>query len=526
MLAALLLFSAAGCTQAAGSAKPTIFIIGDSAAKNGDKQGWGSHLADFFDPNKITVVNQARSGRSSRTFLTEGLWENVLADMKAGDFVLIQFGHNDAGQINDNRRARGSLPGLGEETQEIDNLLTGKHEIVHTFGWYMRRFIQDTKAAGATPIVLSLTVRNIWKDGRIERGSGNYSQWSEQIVKSQSVSFIDLTNIIADHYELLGPDKVQSFFPVDHTHTSPEAAYLNASLVVSGLKDITTCPLSDYLSEKGRLVRPYSEFRMTRTWMPDVQPESDPNLPTLFIIGDSTVRNGTKGNGENGQWGWGAPIADFFDPTRINILNRALGGTSSRTYRTLGLWSDVLAELKPGDYCIMQFGHNDSSAQNDRRRARGTIKGNGDETQEIDNLLTGKHEIVHSYGWYLRQYIKEIKEKGAFAVVCSPVPRNSWTDDGKVIRASDDYGKWAAEAAKDGGAFFIDLNEIIAAHYEAEGQQLVSQRYFGPTDHTHTTAAGALFNAASVVEGIRSLEDCSLKTYLLQGKDAKSLIED
>src|SRR5438309_11215562 len=102
--------------------------------------------------------------------MTEGLCDKVLSEMKRGDFVLIQFGHNDAGAINDATRARGSLPGLGEETQEIDNLLTKQHEVVHTFGWYMRKMIMDTKAKDATPIVLSLTVRNIWRDGCVARG--------------------------------------------------------------------------------------------------------------------------------------------------------------------------------------------------------------------------------------------------------------------------------------------------------------------------------------------------------------------
>ena len=514
LLATLMLFFVVNFVEGAASGQPTLFIIGDSTAQNGSDRGWGSHLADFFDPNKITIVNRARAGRSSRTFYTEGLWENVLADMKKGDFVLIQFGHNDGGPINDNRRARGSLAGLGDEANEIDNLVTGKHEIVHTFGWYMRRFIQDAKAKGSVPIVLSLTVRNIWKDGLIERGMGHYGQWAAQLAESEGVAFIDLTNIIADHYELLGPDKLKAFFPEDHTHTSAEAAYLNASLVVSGLKDISGCPLSGYLSQKGREVKPYSEFRMTRTWMPEAQPKSDPNLPTLFLIGDSTVRNGTRGDGANGQWGWGAPLGDFFDRKRINVENRAMGGTSSRTYRSLRLWDNVLTDIKPGDYCIIQFGHNDGGPLNDQSRARGTIKGNGDQTEEIENMLTGTHEIVHTYGWYLRQYINEIRAKGGIAIVCSPIPRNIWSADGKVFRSSDSYSKWAAQAAQDSGAFFIDLNEIIAACYEAEGQKSVSERYFGPKEHTHTTATGALCNAASVVKSIKNLKDCNLKKYL------------
>jgi len=81
-------------------------------------------------------------------------------------------------------------------------------------------------------------------------------------------------------------------------------------------------------------------------------------LPTLFLIGDSTVRNGDA-TGSNGQWGWGEPLVNLFDPTRVTIVNRAIGGRSSRTFLTEGRWDKVLSELKPGDFVMMQFGHND-----------------------------------------------------------------------------------------------------------------------------------------------------------------------
>ncbi|MBN2182602.1 MAG: hypothetical protein JW715_11875, partial [Sedimentisphaerales bacterium] len=445
----------AASPSVSGDKLPSLFVIGDSTASNGPNLGWGSHLAGYFDESKINVYNRARGGRSSRTFQNEGLWDKVLEELTPGDYVLIQFGHNDGGMINDRFRARGSLRGLGEETQEIDNLQTGKHEIVHTFGWYMRKYISDTRAKGATPVILSLTVRNIWRNGRVERGSGDYSRWSAEVAESQGVAFVDVTNIIADQYELIGQLRVATFFPRDHTHTSAEAANFNAALVVSGLKTLEICPLINYLSAKGVNVTAYkpntmlkqTEVIMTETWHPIAQPVFDPNLPTLFLVGDSTVRTGSLGDGINGQWGWGAPIADYFDRTRINVLNRAMGGTSSRSYQTLGLWDKVLADMKKGDYVIMQFGHNDGGAINDQRRARGTIKGNGEETEEIDNLLTGKHEVVHTYGWYIRKYITDARAKGALPIVCSLIPRNGWGNDGKVLRSSEDYAKWASEAA-------------------------------------------------------------------------------
>src|SRR5437867_12654193 len=99
--------------------------------------------------------------------------------------------------------------------------------------------------------------------------------------------------------------------------------------------------------------------------------------PTLFIIGDSTVKNGS-GEGADGLWGWGSVIGPHFDATRIKIENRALGGRSSRTFLTEGLWAKVLADLKAGDFVLMQFGHNDGGPL-DSGRARASLKGNGDD---------------------------------------------------------------------------------------------------------------------------------------------------
>jgi rhamnogalacturonan acetylesterase len=232
-------------------------------------------------------------------------------------------------------------------------------------------------------------------------------------------------------------------------------------------------------------------------------------LPTLYIIGDSTVKHGS-GKGADGLWGWGDPIAGSFNTAKIKVVNRALGGRSSRTYLTEGLWAKVLTDMKAGDFVLMQFGHNDGGSLT-QGRGRASLKGNGEEIQEVTDDKTGKKETVHTYGWYMRKYIVDAKAKGATAIVLSQIPRNMWKGE-KVLRASNDYGKWAAEAAKDQGVPFIDLNELIAARYEAMGEEKV--KAFFPGDHTHTNQAGARLNAAMVVEGIKGLKDCPLRDYL------------
>jgi lysophospholipase L1-like esterase len=484
-----------------------LFIAGDSTAARGAgeaQQGWAVPFADYFDRSKLNVVNRARGGRSSRTFITEGLWDQLLADLKAGDIVLIQFGHNDAGAINDASRARGSLRGLGEETQEIDNLMTKKHEVVHTFGWYIRKMIADTKAKGAAPIVLSLTVRNIWKGGRVERGSGRYSQWSADIAKSARVPFIDVTDMVADKFDTLGEEKVAALYPRDHTHFNAVGADLHAAVVVSGLKGLRPNPVRQSLSAKGEAVEP------DRLGYLNLPRPSNLALPTLFLIGDSTVRNG-RGDGANGQWGWGDYLGAQFDLDKINVVNRAVGGLSSRTYLTQSHWEHVLAMLKKGDFVMMQFGHNDNGPLNDNARARGTIKGVGDDSQEFDNLLTKQHEVVQTYGWYLRKFIADTRAKGATPIVCSLVPRKTWKD-GKIARSKDSYGGWAEAVAKSENAAFVDLNELIARRYDELGPAKV-EPLFGD-EHTHTSAVGAELNAQCVVSGLKMLPDNPLAPYL------------
>ncbi len=233
-----------------------------------------------------------------------------------------------------------------------------------------------------------------------------------------------------------------------------------------------------------------------------LHPNYNPSLPTLFLIGDSTVKNSWD-EGAGGLWGWGHPLVGYFDPARINVENQALGGTSSRSYISGGHWERVLALVKPGDYVMLQFGHNDGGPA-------GSLKGVGDET-ELRQNRNGQKEEVHSYGWYIRQYIADTKAKGATPVVCSLIPRNDWTD-GKVHRGDSSYATWAAGAAKAGDALFIDLNGIIADHYDKLGEAAVKP--FFPKEHTHTGWDGALLNAQCVVEGIKALPGCPLKNYL------------
>lgn len=481
------------CVKNNKQEKTNLYIVGDSTVKNGQGDGagglwgWGDPLSFHFDSTKVHIENHALGGTSSRTFQTRGLWDKVLKKVNAGDYVLIQFGHNDGGPYNTGR-ARASIKGIGSDSIEVILEESGEKEIVYTYGWYLRKYINDVKAKGATPILVSPIPRNDWENDRIIFKEKSYPFWAKQVAEQENVAFIDLHSLMIKELEKCGENNSTGvyFFKRDHTHTTAKGAVLNAHIVAGVLSQLSLPELSKYVIKN-----------------PDYQ---FAGKKRLIIIGDSTVKNNKEG-----LQGWGDEIYMFFDTTKISIVNRAKGGRSSRTFVYEGLWEQALEIAKPGDYILIQFGHNDGGAI-DSGKMRGSIKGNGNDSIAV-NRPDGSTEIVHSYGWYLRKYIQESKEKGVTPIVCSHIPRREWID-GKVERISESYGKWARNAATQGGSQFIDLNELVALKYEKIGAEKVAAEFF-LEDHTHTTQKGAELNAKTVFEGIIELNCCDLKDFLL-----------
>ncbi|WP_433812381.1 rhamnogalacturonan acetylesterase [Flavobacterium johnsoniae] len=461
--------------------KPTLFMIGDSTVKNGKGNGagglwgWGDFIGQFLDTTKINVENHALGGTSSRTFQDKGLWNAVLNKLKKGDYVLIQFGHNDDGPINDSLRARGTIKGIGNETQEIDNILTKKHEIVHSYGWYIQKVIREAKSKGAIPIVCSPIPRNDWKDGKVPCNDTSYGLWAKQIAEKEKVTFINLNEKMALEMEKSGEEKVTGtyFYKKDHTHTSAKGAVLSASIIIEELKNSKNS-LKNYILKNPKIVLPVKN--------------------KVFLIGDSTMAD----NGNPDAVGWGVVFPKYCDTTRIEVINKAKGGRSSRTFDYEGLWDEVKNQLQPGNLVLIQFGHNDAGAV-DKEKFRGSLKGIGDETQEVIRP-DGLKEIVHTFGWYMTKFIREAKAKGAIPIVLSLTPRNEWPND-KVERRTDTYIKWSKEIAEKENVFYIDLSEAVAQKYEALGKEKV--KVFFPKDHTHTGIEGADLNALTAAECIK-----------------------
>ena len=138
---------------------------------------------------------------------------------------------------------------MGDESQIITNLITRKVEDVHSFGWYEKAIIAEAREQGATPLVCSLIPRNNWKNGRAARNQADYAGWAAQAAAAARAPFLDLNEIIARQYDLLGQEQVQPLFIAGAgPHTSRAGAQTNAICVVAALKGLPSNPLAPFLS--------------------------------------------------------------------------------------------------------------------------------------------------------------------------------------------------------------------------------------------------------------------------------------
>ena len=189
------------------TSKPTtaplikIVLVGDSTVT--DKAGWGVGFAELLAAN-VQCVNRAAGGRSSKSYRNESLWNKAMAEKS--DFVLIQFGHNDQ-------------PGKGPERETDPET---------EFRANMKRYVEEVRAAGAKPILItSLTRRNFNPDGKIRRSLDAYVKVTKEVAAETKTPLIDLHDRSVALCESLGPEKCAAFDPPPQKDGRPDVTHLN-----------------------------------------------------------------------------------------------------------------------------------------------------------------------------------------------------------------------------------------------------------------------------------------------------------
>ena len=363
---ALMSRPAPGSTRKGGN--PVLFLVGNSTMRNGTKGdggngqwGWGYYANQYFNGNRITVENQALGGMSTRTFYNK-LWPDIRQALKPGDWVVISIGHNDNGPY-DSGRARAVLPGTGDDSLNITIKETGESETVYSYGGYLRRYIADCRAAGAHPIIMSLTPRDAYdeKSGKIVRKP--QTGWGAIVAAEEGVPFVDLNEISGQKLDSYSSWKEKYHFFGDHIHTSYWGAEMNARSAAEGL-----------MASRNPVLKPLQDM-MINVALPVWPVRREAGKPVVWITGDSTVKN--KDKDKDDMWGWGALAETIFDTRKCTPYNAAMAGRSTRSYIREGRWEKVYNSLQPGDFVLIQFGHNDICPITDRKE-RGVIPGTAD----------------------------------------------------------------------------------------------------------------------------------------------------
>ncbi|CAE6500656.1 unnamed protein product [Rhizoctonia solani] len=212
-------------------------------------QGWGVKIPTYLE--NISVVNKAVSGRSARSYWREGKWAAVQASLVSGDYVIIEFGHNDGGSPSTSDRA--SVVGEGTDTQTV-TLSDGTVETVYTWPTYVGWMIDGAKSKGATPIVSAQTPNNPYENSdTIINSPPRFVGYAKNIATKKGVPYVDHFASSISLYTKLGKSVTESYFPQDHTHTNDAGTNQVAWAFLSGLK----CPaaagvLSQYVNSVGQ----------------------------------------------------------------------------------------------------------------------------------------------------------------------------------------------------------------------------------------------------------------------------------
>ncbi len=296
-----------------------IFLIGDSTMADkplvdNPEHGWGQMLPLFFTPD-VDVLNHARNGRSTKSFIDEGRWKAVVDQLRGGDYVFIQFGHNDA-KVEDSTRF------AAPRTAYRDNLV---------------RFVRESRAQGAQPILLTpVTRRDFDSSGRFKGSHGEYPEVVKDVAQTENVPVIDMFEKSKALVTMLGDSGSCALYLAgvgkgefrhwdkkrDHTHFTRVGAIRMASLVAEALRELKI-PLADHLSKDALNIRTTSapviglDYWFNNEWRQNKSGTKE----RFHYTWEDTTNSGFSGLGRIADL-LGADLDTVLGPPTAEVFNR------------------------------------------------------------------------------------------------------------------------------------------------------------------------------------------------------------
>jgi lysophospholipase L1-like esterase len=417
-----------------------IELIGDSTQT--DNAGYGRGFCANLKA-KVDCVNMAKGGASTRSFRAQGLWDHSLQTKP--DYMLIQFGHNDAVI----RGAAGDRALANAADYETN----------------LRRYITEARAAGIKPILVTPLTRQYFEaDGKIHSDQTDHCVTMRRVAAEMKVPLIELQNESIAYLESVGEEAGHKFEITkkdatgatiyDKTHLNWSGSYVFGRMVAVDLGKAAP-ELKKYILPQAAKLPPEGEKAMRIL-------ERGP--ATIVLVGDSTVATGG---------GWGPGFCQAF-AHNVNCIDDALNGRSSKSFIDEGAWKKALDEK--GDYYLIQFGHNDQKLQPE-------LHTDAETTFETN----------------LRRYIADVRAIGGIPVLVTSLSRRNYKD-GVLIEDLTPYVEATKRVGAEEYVTVIDLNAMSVAMLKKMSQEQADRLDKGSDPETgQPLDVGVVESSASAV---------------------------
>ena len=410
-------------------------LIGDSTQT--DNAGYGRGFCANLSA-KVDCLNMAKGGASTKTYRGDGLWDRALATRP--DYMVIQFGHNDAEKVD----------GVAESDRQVS---------MAVYEANLRRFVTEARAAGIKPVLCTpLTRRYFEADGKVHSDLLGHAATMTKVAKEMKVPLIDLQGESIAYLDKVGEaegnklaitkkdDAGKTIF--DKTHLDWDGSYVFGRMVAVDLGKVVPALKEDVLKQAATL--PPEGVKAMKI--------INGGPVKIVLVGDSTVA--TEG-------GWGPGFCAVMTPN-VTCIDDALNGRTTKSFIDQGAWQRALD--KHGDYYLIQFGHNDQ--------------------KPAANLP------VPAFEAYLQRYIDDVRAIGAIPVLVTSLSRRTFRD-GKVVEDLSDYVNATREVGAKNNITVIELNALSTALLNRMTQDEADKFDRGSDPATGKPAAARTVDAVS-----------------------------
>lgn len=485
-----------------------VFLAGDSTVKDyGDSNnigGWGEFIVNYFT-DEVQVVNKAEGGRSIRSYLNQGRLDEIINQGKKGDYVFIQFGHNDA-RTDENAYIEHSvvlgdpdedgiyptIPGVKTATPQriIDFYATDAYPYKDTFysydtgsfKWYYKQYIDKIRKADMIPVIITPVCRVFFDaEGKITPHFGEdngYVEAVKQVAQETNCNMVDMYEITKDLYESYGVMTTQTLHHVKEDGTMDLTHYnkFGANLIAS--------KMSQALSQQNIAIA-----KDTKNSSVAVSKVEDLKTANLFVLGD-----GGKGNEDSYKVytdSFGAKIGDYF-VDKITTYDLTVPDAGAKSYLNTEEYASFKENLKEGDYVMLCFGKNESNKQGSDYLNESAFK-----------------EFVFD------NYVKPVMDAKAIPIIITPYVDAKFSQ-GEVMDTIGAYDDKLKEIVVENSLYFVDITAQSTQLYNSmgvDGSKVLNPIGKKGIDRNSLSEFGAYTVAKAIVSSMK-YSSATLKNYI------------